>query len=282
PLRLAAETVQLENVRLRFESPLRQVDQADGLVMVHSQQLTVKRCLVETGLGRPRGPAATLTPATGIGWKLFDPLAADAGQLRVVDCLFQGSGPALFVNGAARNVVLENLLHLGTGPLLAMVPEAGNRYPLCELRQLTLRESGPLLRLHSDSTPAQRAPLRITAQDCVFSLQSKGNTGLIEFEAQATPLWRERDFIWNGDGSVITEAAPIAMWTDSASRERSPVDSDDWLMEGLTRGRFLFGGLPTANPEDSRIVECDIPRTSTTLPGIDPERLPVDAVPTAP
>lgn len=275
PLRLAAETVQLENVRLRFESPLRQLEQADGLVMVHSQQFTMKRCVIDTGLGRPRGPAATMIPATGIGWKLFDPLAADAGRLHVTDCVFQGSGPAIFANGSARNAVLENLLHLGTGPLLALVPEDGNRYPACELRQLTLRESGALLRLHSESTPANRHLLRITAHDCVFGLQAKGNVGLIEFDAAAAPVWRERDFVWNGDGSVLLESSPLAVWTDIETRNRTPVEADEWMVDGLTRGRFLFAGLPTANPADSRVVECDIPRTSTTLPGIDPERLPV-------
>ncbi len=274
PLRLAAETVQLENVRIRFDSPLRQFEQADGLVLVHAQQLTIKHCIIETGLGRPRGRDATVSPATGVGWKLFDPLAADAGQLRVSDCQFTGGGPAVFANGAARNVVLENLLHRGTGPLLAIVPEAGNRYPACEFHQLTLRESGPLLRLHSEATPANRFSLRITAHDCVFGLQAKNGTGLIEFEAVAPPVWRERNFLWQGDGSVITDAAPIAVWTETESRDRTPVETDEWLMEGLTRGRFLFAGLPTPNPEDSRIVECDIPRTSTILPGIDPEKLP--------
>lgn len=274
PLRLAAESVQLENVRLRFESPLRQADQADGLVMVHAQQLTMKHCVIDTGMGRPRGRAATLTPATGVGWKLFDPLAADAGQLRLANCIFHGSGPAFFVNGAARHVAMENLLHLGTGPLLALMPEAGNRFPSLDLQQLTLRDSGPLLRIHSDTVPATRSPLRITAQDCVFGLQSKSKMALVEFESNAAPVWRPRDFVWNGDGSVLTDAAPIAVWTDTESRSRSPIETDEWLIEGLTRGRFLFAGLPGANPADSRVVECDIPRTSTTPPGIDPDKLP--------
>ncbi len=272
PLRLAAETVQLENVRIRFDSPLRQIEQADALVMVQSQQLTIKRCDIDTGLHRLRGNAQ-VDPATGIAWKLFDPLVAKAGQLRVVDCRFTGHGTGLFAHGSARQVTFDNLLQMGTGPLFAIAPEAANRYPVCEFRQITLRESGAAVRLFGEKQPADRYPLRITAHDCVFGLQQRGGAGLIEFETESAPAWRPRDFVWSGDGSVMTESAPLVVWTDATTKSRSPIETDDWVFDGLARGRFTFAGLPTANPDDSRIVECEVPRTSPTPPGIDPERL---------
>lgn len=273
PLRLAAETVQLENVRLRFDSPLRQIEQADALVMVQSQQLTIKRCSIDTGLQRTRGSAAKVEPATGVAWKLFDPLAAKAGQLRAIDCVCSGHGTSLYAHQSARHVILENVLQTGAGSLFAIAPEAGNRYPECEFRQVTLRESDAAIRLFDETQPADRHPLRIAAHDCVFGLQQRGGAGLIEFETESSPAWRPRDFVWSGDGSVITESAPLAVWTDATTRVRAPVDTDDWGFDGLSRGRFIFAGLPTTSPEDSRVVECDIPRTSLTPPGIDPERL---------
>ncbi len=272
PLRLAAETVQLDNVRLRFDSPLRQIEQADALVMVQSQQLTIKRCDIDTGLQRIRG-STKVDPATGIAWKLFDPLVAKAGQLRVTDCTFTGHGTGLFAHASARQVTLENLLQIGAGTLLAIAPEAGNRYPVCEFRQITLRESGAAIRLFDEKPPADRTPLRITAHDCVFGLQQKGGAGLIEFDTEASPAWRPRDFVWSGDGSVLTESAPLVVWNDSATKSRTPVETDDWVFDGLARGRFTFAGLPTANPEDSRVVECEVPRTSPHPPGMNPDRL---------
>lgn len=272
PLRLAAETVQLESVRLRFDSPLRQVEQADALVMVQSQQLTIKRCSIDTGLHRIRGNTK-VDPAIGIAWKLFDPLVAKAGQFRVVDCQFTGHGTGLFAHASARQVMFDNLLQVGKGALFAISPEAGNRYPTCEFRQITLRDSGGLLRLFSELPPSDRNPLRITAHDCVFGLQHRGGEGLVEFATETAPAWRPRDFVWTGDGSVMTESAALVVWTDHTTATRSPVDTDDWVFDGLARGRFTFAGLPTVNPEDSRIVECEVPRTALTPPGIDPERL---------
>jgi hypothetical protein len=150
------------------------------------------------------------------------------------------------------------------------------------LRQLTLRESGPLLRVLWPATggasglvPPNLAGCRIAieANDCVFQLKA-AQAALFEWLGTSGGADWLASIRMRGEGSVTLPGVPIAARVDIATDQRTDLASDGFELEGLMAAPFEFGGPLSDAPRDSTIRFCDAPRRSDLPPGIDPTRLP--------
>lgn len=267
PLRLGAQIVQLENVRLRTGIGRRAAARSRALILAQCQQLYVGRCLFDTGERRRGAPDEE--ESVGIAWRLVDPLDPQAGRLVVRDTLLCGRGGGILANESARSVHWDNVLGVQAGPALILQRRAAAPAPTAEFQHLTLRDAGPLLRLTGD---VRTAPLvSVTAQDCVL-LQPARHGTLIEVASAERPEIGPESVVWNGEGSMLPPQATVLSWSDTQTRQRTALPTDDLPLNGLAVGRVEFAGLPTADPRDSLVTETEAPRRSLEPPGIDPSR----------
>ncbi len=270
PLRISAESVILEHVRLRYDHSWRRDHAAPGLAWIQSQQCALQRSVIDTGAERRRSNGGPDAP--GINWRVIDSLSAGAGRVTVSDTLFLGRGTGFAVLPGARHVQFKNVAQLGGEALLSVAVTSEQPWPTLMARRVTLRGSDAFLQLRGTAA-ATTSPLSVTADDCVFDLQKQG--ALLERWGEHASLWHPDLVKWNGEGSVLPPEATLIAWRDTSSESRQNLPSDDWQCEGLSAGRITYAGLPTTNPSDSALTECDAPRRTTALPGIDASALPV-------
>ncbi len=269
PLRISAESVMLEQVRLRYDHSWRRDHAAPGLAWIQSQQFALQRSVIDTGAERRRSNGGPEAP--GINWRVIDSLSAGAGQVTVGDTLFLGRGTGLAVLPGARQVQLKNVAQLGGEALVSVTVTPEQPWPTVMARRVTLRGSDAFLQMRGTASAAS-SPFSVTADDCVFDLQKQG--ALLERWGEHASLWQPDLVAWNGEGSVLPPEATLVVWRDTMTQSRQTLPTDDWQCEGLSSGRITYAGLPTTQPADSALTECDAPRRSAALPGIDATALP--------
>jgi serine/threonine-protein kinase len=283
PLKLWAESVTLKNVRIVVDpgTALRP-PKLNALLLVQSQGLSIDGCLFNTG-GVPESAESdsslsVTAPATGpaaIAWKLLDPQEQRGGTARVERTVLLGSGPALYLAHPMRRVEFDNVLKLGTGPLvqLAAVPRSKSRI-LLRLNHATCRASGALLRW---IVPVDRQPagqILIEADDCVFDILSP-RAALFEF-AGPTPHPEWQQFVkMTGEGSTSPPALEVAAWISTGDGRVTPFDPPTIELEGIVAGPFRYAGEATPRASDSAVRDSEAPRRTNDQPGIRADELPV-------
>ncbi len=272
PLRIACESLVIENVRIRRDSLWLGGEPPRALALVQTQRITLSDCEWDTGQAHPRRPADT--PVTGIAWRLIEPLDATAGQLMIANSLFRGAGSAIFANDAARRVVAENVLRLGQGPWLDLQTTSAGRTPELELTHVTLRDAPSLVRCQTDAVTPARQLLRITTNDCVFALKNRSGA-LVVLATAERPSVGPGAIVWNGVSSLISPETALLKWTDPVDGQLQDVSTDDMSIDGLVAGGFTFVGPPTSSVADSVLETLDVPRESLEPPGILQERFGV-------
>lgn len=280
PLRLAAETVSLTNVFLRRETESDAVPLA-AMLLIRAQRVTVESC--EFVLSPVEGSSSSSEATTAaLGWLPQNTVAQRGPSDEVVrfdfaNTTFLGSGPALLLADSPRVVRMVNCLKLGGGACLTLGRKATAQRVVLELDRVTLRDSGPLLRFGGafaarDAVP----PMELSARDCVFAVASHA-PGLIEVQTEATPRTDLAHSVrMTGLGSVVPLGTNLLVVTLLARRETSPLSEADEQFEGLIASDLEFAGPSTHEAAASQLVRLSAPRSSqeTTLPGIDPARLP--------
>lgn len=272
PLRLACESLVIENLRIRRDSLWLGGEPPRALALVQTQRITLSDSEWDTGQAHPRRPADA--PVTGIAWRLIEPLDATAGQMTIANTLFRGAGSAIFGNDAARRVVAENVLRLGQGPWLELQSTSTGRTPVLELTHVTLRDSPSLVRCQTDDVTPARQLLRITTNDCVFSLSNQSGA-LVVLATAKLPNLGPGALVWNGVSSLIPPETALVKWSDPADNQLREVSTDEMSIDGLVAGGFTFVGPPTASLADSVLETLDVPRESLDPPGILQERFGV-------
>ncbi len=282
PLKLCAESVRLSNVQIRSfggrngESPA-----LNALLLVQAQELTVEGCLVESGpprqIGALAGPPPHYAPATGpalIAWKLLD-RREHSGQIATIrNSLLLGDGPALYLAHAVRQVEFDNVLKIGSGPLVQLATSPAVRANVeLRLKHTTCRSSGAILRWLVPEDGPLPGRVLVDAADCVFDVASP-RAALFELAGpKMRPEWLGLVRM-AGEGSVASPALETAAWISTASGQVEPLEASAVELEGIVSGPFRFAGNPSVQPADSEVEGVEAPRRTTDPPGIRARALP--------
>ncbi len=282
PLKLWAESVTLKNVRIVVNpgtSP--QPPKLNALVLVQSQGLSIEGCVFDAGVvphrPEPDSSHSPTAPATGpaaIAWKLLDPQELRGGTARLENTVLVGSGPALYLAHAMRRVEFDNVLKIGTGPLvqLAAVPRSKSKVVL-RLNHLTCRTSGALLRWIVPVDGPPPGQVLVEASDCVFDVVS-AQAALFEFVGPLLrPEWQQ--FVrMTGEGSISPPTLDVAAWISTEDGRVTSFESSTIELEGIVAGPFRYTGDASPRAADSEVRDSDAPRRTNDQPGIRASELP--------
>jgi hypothetical protein len=173
-------------------------------------------------------------------------------------------------------LTVQNCLNVGAGACIAVSPKAGLHATQWSLNQLTLRDSGPLLRLAGSYAEQGTAPtIEIAAKDCVFALVSE-TASLIELHSASARGNAAQAVRFQGNGCVITPSVNLlAVHTSQASQKGTAIDADDQF-EGIVVSDVTFVGPSNGPTSHSRLENLTAPRSSAQQrPGVDVSQLPV-------
>ncbi len=275
---LAADSVHLEN--LTIQSDAATGPSPTAMLLVKSQQLTIEGCQFERRMGEDvesRG-----TPAgqfTALAWRPteLDP-AADLPKVEVRNTVFRTPGAALWFAEMPHQIDMSNCLKLGAGVGIAVSPKATPHPCAINLKSVTLRDTGSLLRLAGGyAEQADCPPVEVSARDCVFALTSS-KPSLIEFHTAMPRADIAKSVHMNGPGSVLAQDVNLMIVTDTAQRSHQIIDADEQF-EGLVVSDLQFRGDAQGPVANSRLNKMTAPRSSSAgFPGIDPEHLPARQV----
>lgn len=259
PLKISAEQVRLENVRLR------QIPPAGGraprsLLLVQTQMLTLSQCTLETIL-HPEEASACLT------WKPLDRRDPTGGVLRISDTAFFGDGPALVCLDAPRRMDVTNGLKVGDGAFLTLMTPLGlGELVQLQCQRLTLRDSGALLRFRVGE-PSSISPgaIRVGVADCAFTLRE--SSALFELVAERLPPRWGGILELDGENCLAAPGVQPVAWIDSINDRRTALNAAELELDGITVGKIGFAGAAGTDPADSVVERFEAPRRGTEAPG---------------
>jgi hypothetical protein len=293
--KICAETVRLKNVRIVTENALvgrlssSAASRLRALVLVESQNLTIEKCLFDSGrfdAELPTNAASPIfAPPTGpalIAWKLLDTADLRGSAATIRNTVMDGDGPALYLAHVVRQVVCENVLKVGPGPFvqLAATPAAKSTVTL-KLTRSTLRAAGAVVRwvVPTDDDAAAkfreriRGTIQVESNDCVFDINSP-RAALFELAGTQPRADWLRWLQMTGEGSVTRPTLDVAAWVSMLDGRLTNLDGVPLELEGLIAGEFHFAGKVSDQPEASEVHDSEAPRRSPTPPGIHADTLP--------
>ena len=277
PLRLAAESVTLINVVVRCRSSAG-ASSLPAMLLIRSRTVSIDGCEFEMGpLDKSTAPLDATSAA--LAWlppdaSPFEKSTQSAGQFEIANTTFRGHGAALQFAESPRTVQLTNCLKLGHGACFTLGSKATARPVKFELSRVTLRDTGPLLRFGGSFAEQSTAPqIGIVAQDCVFALSSTAPS-LIEIQASRPRGNLAQSIQMTGQGSVVPLKLELLTVSDPSRGKPVTVVEADEQFEGLIASDLEFAGPAPAETAASELRQMSAPRSSTTLPGVDPTRLP--------
>jgi len=262
PLRLTAEQLSIENIDFRCDpkSSAADGDRTGPLVQIQAQQFVVRRCRFD-------GPANR--NGAGIEWTMLDAESAGQRNCLVIDSAFSGTGLAMM--GPPSSVSFENVLTLGSGPLVELsAVDRARRAIEISTRRVTVRGSSPLVACGVSDGARTMAPLKLDLEESVFELRQ---AALVEFVGTDAPIDWQRLLEITGEGSVIPPGASIAAVRVAADRLR-PLRADDVAIDGLMSVELRFAGPADDRAPNSALVSYSGFGRSTQPPGINVARLP--------
>ncbi len=292
PLWLAGETVTLENLTVLCESPAGEPPPA--MLLVKSHQLLIQGChfqrtmptieqeaehLKASSIPDAERHAAVAQNSTVVAGRPLEtvPASSRPGRKAVSNTIFRTAGAALWSAELPHQVTMSNCLKLGDGACFAVSPKAAVHPCAIELNKLTLRDSGPLLRLAGSYAEQATAPtIEFTANDCVFALANTG-TGLIELQSPRPRTDSGKSVRMTGHGSVLAPGLNLMVIIDPSGQSARQVADADEQFEGIVVSELVFAGPSSGPTSNSRLDRLTAPRSSADAdarPGIDTSRLP--------
>lgn len=272
PLRLTSETLRIQNVHFRRDTAWPTSRPLKSLVVAQAQQIEIHDATWDLGDPPPR--RRNEAPPFGIAWRVIEPLDVAAGQMRLRNTVFRGVGTAIYASDAARKIDVQNSLRIGGTAWFGLRMSSGQPPVHVTLANSTVRDCDALLRCQPDPASPTDLPLRVTTVDCVLAVSTKSGA-LLQVLSEAEPVLSPTDLVWSGESTLIPDGIPLVTWQPQSPTAEHPggvVDTDAWVMDGLVLGRWTFSGLPTASARDSALIDTDIPRRSSTFPGVIAER----------
>ncbi len=225
---------------------------------------------------------ASAGPPVAVGWK---PVEVASAGMRLVDfqnCVLVGDAAGVYVGGRVEHLAFSNTLKLGAKGLLQIaVPEVNGRTLRLSFSHVTLRRSGPLIKLLWPPRVAQTFlpdslafQLKIKASLCVFDVSADSPTALIEWlgPAPATDWGKQIKLL--GGGSLIPVSVPLLGTVSLSSGEFQEAGSSKLAVEGLFASEFQFTGSPSLDWSSSQLASWNVPLPASQPPGINAEQLP--------
>lgn len=268
-----AEGVSFENIDFVWGDAASPDSSAGGepaILHVVASRAEFRGCSFRAAQAAPRGPVA-------IRWTYpLDRTRAEmtlpSGQLQLSDCtLGHVRGGIACETLGAPAIQMANVLYSGAGPLVQLdhCPQPDEPV-LVGLSNVTLRDAGPLLECQYRRIPNQPAPISIQADGC--ALVTRPDAPLLSFVGPVRPERILGAIRWTGQGSLVLPEAVVAAWRKPEG-DVQVLDDELVSMAGLVRSKVEFAGPPERGPEANRIVRCQVPLRSASLPGIDPQAI---------
>ena len=268
-----AEGVRFENIDFVWgdtASPNSSAEGEPAILHVLASRADFRGCSFRAAETAGRGPVAIrwTHPAdrTRAEMTLF------SGQLQLSDCTLGhvGGGISCETLGAPA-IQMANVLYSGAGPLVQLdhCPQPDEPV-LVGLSNVTLRDAGPLLECRYRRIPDQPAPISIQAGGC--ALVTRPDAALLSFIGPVRPERILSKIQWTGQGSLVLPDAVVAAW-QKPEGDIQVLDDALVSIAGLVRSKVEFAGPLEMGPEANRIVRCQVPLRSASLPGIDPQAI---------
>lgn len=279
PLKVFAESVRLENVRLRRAAPVEGASRAPAaLALIHAQSLELERCVVLGGgsvFDRTGGvDSAGGNAGLGLAWKLVDPLDHQGGVGRVTNTIVAGGDAALFVASPIRRIEFINCLRLGGGPLCHLALTANSRRDtVIRMERTTCRAARAVMRIAAPADGRSRQSVTVDADDCVFDLAPPSGT-LFELQGNLAPAAWGSCVRLTGEGSLTAETALTAVTVEADGGTRVALDPAAMRVEGILTGPYQFAGPISRRAADADVRDYEAPRRSSSPPGIVSAELP--------
>lgn len=266
---LSAKSIRLENVRFQANSSIGQM--LPAMILARSQQLTIQNC----AFARATEAESASLPAnsTAIAWRPQETDSADSRQVDVSNSVFRAAGAAVWMAEMPEQVRVANVLKLDQGPCFAVSPKASVHDCSFDIANLTLRDSGPLLRLAGTFAEQASSPtVEFTVQDSLFALTP--DAGLIELQTAKPRQDIERSIRMTGHGSVLAPGANLMVVANPVRQSTHVVDADEQF-EGLVVSELQFKGKASGPVSDSQLEHLTAPRSAADQsPGIAASKLP--------
>ena len=263
-LSVAVEDVTFENIDFVADTTATGAPTGAGMIAVSAARVQFYGCTFRGDEDSPRHRSAIAwrgraqsRQATGEG----------VGELVLRNCVVSQMANAVEVAGPARfSISLANSLFAGGGAVVRLRPTA-NFDPSGDLllEHVTARDTGPIVQIEGESAKAEAGLLAITANESTFALRDGAPLLLLSSESPPESLAERID--WQGQGSLVTNATPIAGWR-SPDGELQPVEDEPLSVAGLVRSQVQFAGPAIGDSAASRTVRWQVPLQSADPPGI--------------
>ena len=274
-LSLWAERIQLSH--LRFVRQPTALDRAPSMLIADCQNLEVHRVRFDHS-GQDSTP--TQRRPAALAWRPQESGSRQETQVVLRDIVFADAHPAIFLDSLPSRFSADNVLKIGPGDFVQS-NDPGTAAWACDLRRVTLRGAGPLLRVWTQPASQRMSPCTLSVTGCVFELQRATDRNASESVRPALIVWMTSRLPTNWDsaidwqlmGTVVSPDVDVVVRDDRRSGRRSPLDESRLRIDGLVAARFEFAGPESARPSDSVLKSSDAPRTSALPVGIDADKL---------
>lgn len=271
-LSLWAERIQLSHVRFTKQPSAR--DPSPSMLIADCQKLEVHKCRFDQ-----IGDDSTQTRHRGaaLAWRPQESRSRRETQVVLRNVVFTGTISGVYLNTPPNRFTAENVLKVGHGDFVQL-SDPGAADCIYELRRVTLRGTGPLLRWWTthETTPLSR--LTLAATNCVFDLSrsASGETrpALIAWMTGRLPTNWKSAIDWQLEGILVPPEIDVITRIAPSTGRRMSIDESQLNIDGLVAARFDFAGSATPQPEDSVVHTSDAPRASASVPGIESDSLP--------
>lgn len=274
PLTLKGQSVTLDRITVRAAHDV----DSTMLLKIRSQQLTIENCEFVVGTSDAEASqlkSSSVRGTAALGWAPSDLKDAKVGIVSVKNTAFHGTGASILFGESPRSVTVENCLKTGPGPFMSFGTKCQAQEIRLVLEHVTLRETGPLLRLAGE--PAGKTgtlPIQIEANECVFSLDD-AKSGLVTIDCERPRVDLTRCVQLTSSDSIVTPGASLLTRFDPVTSQFQELDADDQF-EGLSANGIEFAGPNSERAADSKTARLLGPRVSTAvdrLPGINSRQL---------
>jgi hypothetical protein len=276
-VRWIAATVELRNLRIERPSADAAIPSPRGtrvpqLLAIQSAALSVSGCVIQA--------PADADDFAGLAW---DRLRETEGVVLVTDSVFAGGGYAMSLSGRPRRCEWNNVLLASRGGGVLCAFRTGDSLDWAiDCDHVTQRFGFSVVDVIVPDDATGRLRLVMTSTDCVFAPQMAVTR--IRSPQSWTPeamqvLFRAREA---GYPAIVPPGTQPVAWIDPALNQPVSLPDRQVPEQSLLLAELTFrdpATTPAAAPtpwDSSALEDFDGPKFTTSMPGIDTARLPVE------